>query len=310
MNDKLVKRNRTYVVLALAALVIALIVANEFYPLGGLLSEPAPEDTPETAMESTGWVDVIYFASEPRGTNAPNLTPMVGIGLHFYPPGPFDCDQEYHIKLTPKGYNYIPEPYEWTPEMDESIGDKKNRWTWAKLHHHKDNAMFAPGEFSRAYDAMASLSIWYSRKALCEVIFSAMQAAVSLEPDEPWRVIEIDLVALMLPVKGVGVENGEPVQEMVYFPEQLQATIGIYRARRKVIWDEYEGREVTIRRTVDDIVAEGELTWDELEEMMETQQVQIEPGQTMYGMRQYRRGRNCEWAGREIEMIRESMAGQ
>jgi len=64
-----------------------------------------------------------------------------------------------------------------------------------------------------------------------------------------------------------------------------------------------------IRRSLDDIVEEGEFTYEELETMIDYGQVQGVPPETMFGSREYDRGINCEWQGREIEMLKE-MRGQ
>lgn len=92
----------------------------------------------------------------------------------------------------------------------------------------------------------------------------------------------------------------------------LRQTIVIYRARNVEHEEFIDGKWTTLteRRTIDNIVEEGYLEYDELNVMLETGQMQFVPGFTFFGMRSYNRGYNREWQGREIEIIRAMIAEQ
>jgi hypothetical protein len=301
-----VQRNRTLVIVALVLLIGGLAVANEYCPLSGLLEFGGPAEeqaqTPEQIIEETGVVDVIYYEAPEVGKSGMlGNTPIVGIGMIYYAPDPLDAP--YHIKLTAQGYDIIWGTYKWTPGMEESRQDGLNRWSWDKFAYHSDNALFKPGQYSRVFEALSGMSEWYAQKTLADMFFAIFKAAMMTGGE--WRAIEIDLLTLTAPKQAFALgEDGKPTRAIV-FPEVLQTTIVIFRARKEEVF--IEGRWTTVTRSLDRVVEEGRLAYDELQLMLEKKQAQFVPAQTMFGLRQYSRGANCEWQGREIEMLKEAV---
>ena len=304
-----VQRNRTLVIVALVLLVGSLVIVNNYYPISGLLEfgQPAEEQTPEQVIEQTGTVDVIYYeAPEVGASGFLGVTPIVGIGMIYYPPDPYEMP--YYVELTPKGYKIIEGIYDWSPDVPEdppgSYHNKYNVWSWDKFFYYKEGAMFVSGQYERVSTALYEAGEWYSQKALADMFYGIFKAATMTEGE--WRAIEIDLLAVGYPHQALAIGEGGTPETAVIFPTNLQTTIVIFRARKEEVFVP-EGKWATITHTLDQIVEQGELSYDELQLMLEEGQAQFIPAMSFFGLRPYTRGINCEWQGREIEMLKQAM---
>jgi len=194
------------------------------------------ELTPEQIIESeSDRVDVIYYeAPEVGESGILGNTPIVAVGLLCYPPGPYDVDDYYHVKLTPEGWKIIGGPYGWDPGVPEdapgSFANKYNRWNWAKYQYYKDNALFRPGMSERAHAALKDMGVWYSQKTLAQIFFAIFKAAVMTEGE--WKAIEMDMVKLGMLRKELAIEGGKTTTAII-LPAHLQTTFIVFRYRSK-----------------------------------------------------------------------------
>lgn len=302
-----VHRNRLLVGMAAAALVAVVLVVNQYYPLTSLGStkETVAANVPESIIEACGVADVVYYkAPEKNISSFLGQTPIVGIGLIYYAPGPFD--QPYYVELTSKGYNIVRGVYDWNPdELEDPPGSYRNKynvWSWEKFRYYEDNALFVPGRRARVHWALNGMAEWYSQKKMAEMFFAVFQAAMMTEGE--WRVIEIDLLALGMPKQAFAIGEGGKPEVAVVLPEQFVTTIVVARASKEKVF--FEGKWIYVKTRLDQIVENDDFNYEKLQEMLERGQIQFVPSQSLFGMREYMRGINCEWQGREIEMLKEA----
>jgi hypothetical protein len=292
-------RNRALLAIGLSIgmLVVFAVQHYGFYDFKALVA-PEPEEDPIVVIEKNGHVDVLYYGISEHESDLLGATPTAALGIIYYSPGLEETDANYHVRLTDTGWETVEGRYDWSPDMEEEYQDKIHLWSFEKFHWWQGRGLFKPGEYNRVHEAMYGLLDWHQDLVFRDFLYRVFIWAETSGAE--WIVLEIDVVVLAPPQVMPGYSLGEGAGYVVGLRPQLRGTLVVFRARKERVFTP-EGRWVEIKRyPVQEALEAGELTETAFNEMEESRQVQVVDARTPMGNRQYSKGFNHPWQGREL----------
>ena len=292
-------RNRALLAIGISVIALGLFAIQYFgaYDIKGLFVSEAEKD-PIAFIEENGHVDVLYYGIGEYESGFFGQTPVAALGIAYYVPGFEDIDANYHIHLTDTGYEIIKGRYEWSPGLEEPYRDEIHLWNFEKFHWWKERAMFKSGQYERVYTAMYGLLEWYQDEVFRDFLYRVFVWAES--SGREWNALEIDFVTLNGPAVLPGYTSGGGAGYVIGFWPDLNGTLIVLKARKETVFVP-EGRWVEIKRYPSQEALEaGELTKEAFDAMQEVGQIQAVPAMTFFGTRQYTKGFNHPWQGREL----------
>lgn len=291
-------RNRILLVVGFFVVALALIVIQHYgiYDFKEWVVRKPTMD-PIAVIEENGHVDILYYGIGEYESNLLGKTPAVALGIIYYAPSFKETDGKYHVYLTNKGWKILRGEYDWNPNMEEEYQDQY-LWNFKKFHWWKERALFKPGQYDRVHEALHGLLDWHQEKVFRDFFYRVFVWAENSGVE--WRAIEIDFVELNGPavLPGYTMETG--IGYVTGFWPSLKGTLVMFKTRKETIFI-LDGRWVTvIRNPVQEALEAGELTEALFNEMTESRQLQPVDVRTNYGPRQYGKGFNHPWQGREL----------
>lgn len=298
--DKKIWVNR--VLVAFAVIVIALLAfAAQYFGVldikGWIVREP--EVDPIAMIEENGHVDVLYYGIGEHESNLLGNTPVAALGILYYAPTMDDADAEYHIHLTDTGWEIVKGEYEWSPDVEESYQDELHTWNFRKWVWYRDQGgMLKPGQFGRVYPALYDLLDWYQDRAFRDFLYRVFVWAESSGIE--WNALEIDFVKLNGPAVLPGYTTQSGTGYVTGFWPSLNGTLVMFKTRKEQVFTP-DGHWAEIRRNpVQEALEAGELTEEAFDAIKEANQLQPVGAMTFFGPRQYSKGFNHPWQGREL----------